>query len=123
MLNDSADWLNSMLGSVAGVAVTYTRGAETLSFAASDESITVGDARFQESTEGGAKIAHGDRIYLIVADAIADFGEPQEGDRIAETVGGEDCVFEVAPPGTGEPAARWSDVTRTCWRVHCKRVL
>jgi len=122
LLNDASAWLNGMLGKAAGLSVTYTRGAVALSLAESDGSIWAGDNQFREVRNGGLRLTWGERNYLIIASAISELGEPQEGDRIAETVGGEDCVFEVAPSGDGSPAARWSDVERTVWRVTTKRV-
>ncbi|MFO0806674.1 MAG: hypothetical protein U0791_26510 [Gemmataceae bacterium] len=120
--NNSAAWLNSMLGKAYGLSAAYARGAVTLTLSEDDGSITAGDNQFREMRNGGPRAVWGERTYLIVASALGELGEPQEGDRITEIVGGESCVFEVAPGGNGEPAARWSDVERTVWRVNTKRV-
>jgi hypothetical protein len=79
----------------------------------------------QPAEPGGAAAVWGDRDYLIaVADlAAAGFaGLPATGDRIAETIAGAVVVFEVMVPETSEPESRYSDATRTVFRVHTKRV-
>lgn len=122
LLNDAPGFLNRMVGTAGGLAITYTRGATTITIAAADALVWAGDARFAVTTDGGPRVVWGERQYLIVADALGALGEPEEGDRIAEAVGGEDCVFEVAQPGSGDPAVRWSDAARSRWRVNTKRV-
>jgi hypothetical protein len=47
-----------------------------------------------------------------------DDGTPARGDQVTEAGVG---TFELAAPG-GEPHWRYSDQTRTLYRVHCKRV-
>lgn len=103
----------------AGVEVTYVRGAVQI------EGLTawVGRTRFAQSAPlpGGASLIWGDRDYLI---AVGDLtlGEPAEGDRIEETIEGVACVFECMVPDTGEPAWRYSDSSRTLYRLHMKQV-
>lgn len=62
------------------------------------------------------------RDYAIVlADlASAGFGIPAEGDRITETLAGEQVTFEVGPRER-EPAWRWADAERTRVVVHTRR--
>lgn len=122
LLNRAAAFINGKLGTAAGLEVTYSRGATNIDIAAADGLVWAGEARFAVNDQGGARIVHGERVYMILADALGVLGEPEEGDRVYETVGGEDCTFEVAQPGTGDPAVRWSDPARTRWRVYTKRV-
>ena len=105
-----------------GVTVTYTRGTTAVSVVAWD-----GRTLFarQPAEPGGAAAVWGDRDYLI---AVADLaaagvaGMPTTGDRITETIAGVPVVFEAMVPDTNEPEARFSDQTRTVYRVHTKRV-
>lgn len=108
-------------GSTGGgdaVAVEYRRGAESLALA----DAVVGRTAFVSNQQGAARVERSDRDYLIPAASLGAFGEPQVGDRITETVGGEVRVYECRPPRTGEKPARFSDPTETVWRVHCRRV-
>lgn len=118
LLDDGITLLNRLEESAAGVSVTYIRGAQTL-----DITAVVGRTAFAQTapSPGGASLIIGDRDYLIdVADLT--WGEPAEGDRIEQTVNEVDCVFELMRPDTGEPAWRFSDPTRTKYRLHMKQV-
>lgn len=74
--------------------------------------------------EHGARQEWGDRDYFFAVADLSAFGEPQEGDRVTESIGGADVVFEVLPPagGGGEKAWRYSDQGRTVYRLHTKQV-
>lgn len=105
-----------------GVSATYTRGSTAVP-------LVVWDGRTlfsrQPKEPGGAAAVWGDRDYLFaVSDLVAAGipGTPQLGDRVTETIGGTAVTFEITTPDTGEPAVRFSDQTRTVWRVHTKRV-
>lgn len=111
------DWLMPAAQTAAGVSVTYSRGGTV----ATVEAI-VGRTVFASQLDGGPRVEFGDRDYLIASSALALFGEPQIGDRIVETVGGETQVHECVTPGTGDPAWRWSDPAESVYRIHCKRV-
>lgn len=110
--------LNRLEQVAAGVDVTYARGAQTL-----DVTAVVGRTAYAQTapSPGGASLVYGDRDYLILA-ADLTLGEPAEGDRVTETIEGVACVFECMKPDTGEPAYRYSDATRTVWRIHVKQV-
>lgn len=108
----------------AGREVVYSRGATLRA----DLTAWVGNTLFARRTdEPGASVVWGDRDYLIpVADLTAALGGqavrlPQKGDRIAETIDGTECVFELMTP-TGEPVWRYADQTRQVFRLHTKRV-
>lgn len=117
LLDRGPAMLNRALGVAAGASVTYTRGATSLPLTAE-----VGRTVFRSAAAaGGVRLEWGDRDYVIPAAALT-LGEPAEGDRVAETVNGVACVFEVQRPDTGEPAWRFSDPTRTAYRLHVKQV-
>ncbi len=114
-------WLNDTLAAAAGVLVTYARPA-----AAQSVILTawIGRTVFKQNPQAGAtgaQIVFGERDYLIPVESLI-LGSvvtlPARGDRITEAGAG---TFEVQPPG-GEPPWRYSDQTRTLYRVHCKRV-
>jgi hypothetical protein len=111
------DWLPGHAAQVAGVSVTYTRGATTRTITALE-----GRTVFSSQLDGGPRIEFGDRDYLIEAADLTAFGEPQLGDRITEVIGSTTRVWEIKTPGTGEPAWRWSDPGHTRYRVHTVQV-
>lgn len=124
-LQDGLAWLNEQMGQAAGVAITYRRGVDFLSFTADANAAWVGQTRFASNQMDGPRVEFGERDYLIVASFLANLGwfdEPREGDRIEETINGETVVFEIALPDTGEPAWRWSDPGQTRYRIHVKKV-
>jgi len=101
---------------VSGVSVLYTRGATTVPLVATPLTPDA-DANTQPSPTG--RNADKERFYSVVlADLTsAGFGEPQEGDRITEVLGGVACVFEVTPRRT-EQAEQWN-TQRDRVRVRC----
>lgn len=110
-------WLPGQAAQVAGVTVTYTRGAVTRTVAALE-----GRTVFASQMDGGPRVEFGDRDYLIEAADLTAFGDPQLGDRITETLNGVSRTWEVKTPGTGDPAWRWSDPGHTRYRVHTIQV-
>lgn len=119
LLTRGAAFLNRALGAAAGVTLTYTRGVTTASVTgwAGQEGR---DAT--ESPTPGVRRDDRERDFLFAyADLVtAGFGEPQEGDRITETLNSAAVVWKVLPRDT-EPAWRWSDLTKTRVRVHTER--
>lgn len=100
---------------VAGVAVTYTRGASVVALTA-----TPGRTQFELDNGDGVILNIESRDYLIdPADLViaGTASAPASGDRITEG----DRVYEVMPFGR-EPAWRWSDTHRTRYRVHTKQI-
>lgn len=112
-------WLPAQTQAIAGVTVTYTRGATSTSLTA-----TFGRTAFSVGAEaqGAARLIWGDRDYFLIAAAMASLGVPRHGDRIAETIDDVAVVFEVQEPPTGEPCWRWAGEDRYEYRVHVKRV-
>lgn len=116
LLSRGQAMLNRALKASDGVAVTYARGGQSVALTA-----RVGRTLFAGLTESVA-VQWGDRDYLIEAALLVLGGvptTPQRGDRITETAAG--LVFEAASPESGEPCWRYSDQTRTLYRVHAKR--
>lgn len=62
-----------------------------------------------------------ERVYLIPAELFTDNLPPDKGGRIAVTINGVACVFEVMPTESNN-VWRWSDEGRTRYRVNTKRV-
>lgn len=119
-LTTAVQWAaDKLLDSDLAVEITYTRGNTTLPLSA-----TVGRTLFVSNQINRARAEWGERDYLFrAADLVAaGLSEPEEGDRIGETIAGVAMVFELMAPG-GEPAWRYSDSQRVQIRAHCKRVI
>lgn len=116
LFEKSRTWLPGMTQAAAGVTVTYTRGATSVTLAA-----VVGQVAYRVDAEGGRRVELGDRDYLILASDLT-FGTPRAGDRVTETIDGAAVTFEAQDTDTGEPCWRWSDPQRTEYRIHVKKV-
>jgi len=120
LLSRGQRWLNNSLQGAAGVSLTYTRGAQSVTLTG-----WVGRTAFaQAGGQGGAAVIWGDRDYLFPAADLILGGSvvtPQRGDRITEIIAGTTLTFEVIAPGN-EPAWRYSDAGRQTLRVHTKKV-
>ncbi|HVL11177.1 MAG TPA: hypothetical protein VM529_01340 [Gemmata sp.] len=125
LLDGARAWLAEKCRAASGsVTVTYARGAESVTVAATPGRVAMlsrGDSR-----DTPVRTELSERDYLIaVADLAAltpDFGVPHEHDTVTETVNGEELVFEVRRPDNGERCWRYWDIGRTEYRIHCKRV-
>lgn len=110
-----ASLLTSLKAS-AGVTVTYTQGATsgTLTAVVTQDRLRISDGA------GGSFLLHTDASFLVGVDDLAGVGvdEPAEGDTVAH--GGD--TYEVMPLPGGESAWRYTDSTRTIWRIHTKRI-
>lgn len=121
MMDRGRDFLTRQLGNAAGRTVVYMRSGVSSMLTA-----WVGRTLFavNNPNAGAARVEWGERDYLILVASLVIGGvtvTPLKGDRITETIGGADVTFEIMSP-SGEPAWRYSDVGRTLYRVHCKRV-
>jgi hypothetical protein len=99
--------------------VTYVRGDESVEI----EKVGVGRSTFEVTDEQGFLSQVQVRDYFIPSEDLVLAGEevePCRGDRIIETIGGVEHVYEVLPPGGFEPAWRWMDADQTMLRVHTK---
>lgn len=103
-----------------GLAVTYTRGAQSVSITA-----WTGNTLFARNVKDpGAPVVWGEGDVLFAAADLVIDGEnltPQKGDTITLTLGGSSVTFGLSTP-TGEPVWRYADQTRMIIRVHCKEV-
>ena len=118
LLQTGSDWLEGQRHEHLSHAVTYCRGAESVELQA-----TVGQTTFEVEREFGVQKVES-RDFLIRATDLVLGGqptEPQRGDRVKETLGGQVVVFEVMAPGD-EPPWRYSDPGRKTLRVHTKQV-
>ncbi len=116
-------FLNRQMEQAAAVdgGVVYARPAQ-------GQQVTVpawvGRTLFKQMPQAGAsgaQVVWGERDYLIPVGSLVLGGAatlPARGDRITEAGVG---TFEVVAPGN-EPFWRYSDQTRTVFRVHVKRV-
>lgn len=113
--------LNRVMGQTAGVAITYARALESVAITVESGGAWVGLSDDRSVRNEGTRVEFSDRDYLVTVEAIAELGEPQEGDRITETINGVVCLFEVRPTDVG-PAWEWSNAERTRYRIHTKQV-
>ena len=114
--------LNRRQGVTHGEALTYKRDGSADIELAADDGAWFGAVRFTSLLSEAAQIEWSDDDLLLPIALITAVGEPQEGDRIVRTVNGDALTLEVMRPGTGEPAWRYSDSSRTLFRLHLKRV-
>lgn len=119
LLQRGAAWLAGQMKSHASQTVVYQRGTLSVSLAA-----TIGRTEFEVLTETGGAVRVVTRDYLLDAADLVLGGAvvtPKAGDRIAETVGDEQHVYEATMVGA-EPPWRWSDPHRQRLRIHTQRV-
>lgn len=115
--------LTARLESRGGVAITIKRGTGT----ATPTTAVAGTQADGVELPGRGSAGRVDdrrRDYLVAREKYLVGGvavEPKPGDLIAETINGTVCTFQVQPP-EAEPAWRWCDEDRTCYRVHTVRV-
>lgn len=118
-----AAWLRGKVEAFGGVAVTYTAAGESRPLTATPAGRRSADG---QGVTGPARVEAGERDYLVDAAAFAAalagvVTEPAAGHRVAETVDGVACVFELAPR-RDEPAWRWADSGRTQLRLFTRQV-
>lgn len=119
LLDDGAAALIARKRESDGREVTYSRGTKAITLRA-----WLGNTLFARNTdEPGASVVWGERDYVFaVAELVIDGKQvqPLKDDRITEVIDGQAVTFEIATP-TGEPPARYLDLTRQMWIVHTKR--
>lgn len=108
-------WLATQLQAHAGSEVEYRRGNAT-------ETVTavVGRSVFESQDSSGVTEAWEARDYIVKTTEFPH-SEPIRGDRIVETVGGVETVFEVVAP-RGVPLFHYGDSFHQTIRVHTKRI-
>jgi hypothetical protein len=103
LLAVGASWQAGKLKSGVSRLVRITRGSETIEVPA-----TLGETEFQIDEDGGVRIAHSDRTFLITATDYVFGGQvvaPQTGDLITDTVeapSGESTFQALHPAGGSE---------------------
>lgn len=104
---------------IAGVPITYRRGATGVALTA-----IVGQTPVELDEGHGTIVRSQVRDYLISATDLVVGGEPIQparGDRIEENRGGKTYVYEVMPLGSEGPW-RWSGPGRDTYRVHTRQL-
>lgn len=117
LMQRSAEWLSDRLKVVAGRSVLYRRGVvSTLSLTgtASEESYKV------TGSDGLFTWVHTSDWVFAVSDMEGI--EPLPGDRICETLGNVDRVYEVLPISDDEPCWKQLDSGNAMIVVHTKRI-
>ena len=119
LLEKGAAWLEDRRTRHLTRTVTYVRGEDSVSVAA-----TIGKTTFEQADEYGVIHRTESRDFLVLtADLVLDGSPtlPKAGDRIREADGDQVFVYEVLAPG-GEPPWRYSDPYRRTLRIHTKHV-
>lgn len=115
MLAIGSAWLAGQLKAAAGSTVTYRRGSDEAEVTA-----TIGRSEFEAQSQSGVVENWESRDYLITYGDLP-YGEPQRGDVIVETVGGDLCEYEVSAP-RGVPVVHPGDAYRSLVRIHTKQI-
>ncbi len=102
---------------VDGVEVIYRRDVM-------DRPLTawIGTVSSTRSSESAIVPVTSDRDYLFQTTDLSEFGIPQRGDRIIETINGESCSYEVLPPDNGDPCWTYQGHSQAMIRVYTKRM-
>ena len=114
LLEQSQEWLTSMNRTHRSRQVTYARGAQEKQVPA-----LVGKTVFKVDKGYGLFERVEARDYLVEVTDLSEFGEPERGDVVKDTLNGNVELFEVMAPG-GEPHFRYSDPYRKVFRIHTK---
>lgn len=117
LMQRSATWISDRMQAVAGRTITYIRGPAT--------SVTaVGvpvEERYKTVGDDGCLTWFHSTDWCIAA---ADLDEltPRPGDRISETLNGDERVYEVLPISDAEPCFKPTDTSGIRVTVHTKRI-
>lgn len=115
LLQDGADWLGERLKESAGRSMSYTQGNTTLATVTG-----VPSAKIYHSFDNGAETLVHSLDWIVSADDVAL--TPRPGDRITETLGGVEYIYEVMPIDDDRPCCEWHDNARKLLLIHTKRV-
>jgi len=118
LFSDAAALVNSVLEDYGATLVTYARGSEEITVAA-----TIGETVFRLNQNGGVTRMQARDFIISAASLVIGGGQttPRRGDRITQTTGSTSRTFEVLAPG-GEPEWRWSDRHHSRLRIHTKEI-
>lgn len=120
MLQDGVVWLGGQLKNSAGLTVSYSRGAYSVSLTA-----TATYHEYQILDEEGFATVVLSRDYLLhAADVVLNAVQvtPRSGDRITETISGVSVVFEVMPLSESVREYEQLDPDGALLKVHTKKV-
>lgn len=101
---------------VAGVPVTYRRGATSIAVTA-----IPGETLDRSGFDEVADVSSRSVDWLIDAADLAPL-EPQPHDQVIQETDSERRVYDVVPLGD-DPAARWHDRYGVRWRIHTRLVV
>ena len=119
-----ADAIAAGLGSVrdvAGVSIIYARGSNQISLTA----VPARSLLQSTDVESLVQVQFTTRDYVIVAAELVIDSEltlPRKGDRITETIGGQNKTFEVLKTD-GDRFFSYCDDARSRIRVHTKETV
>jgi len=116
LLEHAQEWLTSMNRLYRSRPVIYARGAQEKEVPA-----LVGKTVFRVETGYGLFERVEARDFLVEVADLTEFGEPQRGDRVKDTLNGAVEIFEVMAPN-GESHFIYSDPYRKVFRIHAKHV-
>ena len=119
LLEKGSAWLQSQRHKHLTRTVTYRRGGDSVSLAA-----TKGRSEFEQGDEDGFVHQLEAQDFLVRTEDLILGGArtlPKAGDRIADSDGAQTFVYEVMAPGS-EPPWRYSDLYRRTLRIHTKLV-
>ena len=103
---------------IAGVSISYVRGATTL---------TVSHAVQGETIKGVIDVGGSEQVvelcdWLISVDALAALNDtPAPGDVITRTIAGKSYVWTVEHRELGSTHWDWSDPARTQYRIRTRK--
>jgi hypothetical protein len=123
LLQRSASWLGAKLQSatIAGRSVIYARGAlqsAAIQAVCSDRTEEALDEQGYATWVKRYDWTFVTAELLIRSSAV----EPHAGDRIAETLSGEEAVYEVVKGPGNKPCFEWADTSGLLTVVHTNKV-
>jgi hypothetical protein len=119
VLQEGARWLEEQRLQFMTRKVLYQRGTSSVQVNA-----TIGKTIFTLDNGFGVREQYETRDYIIASAELILDGNltlPKRGDRLRETSGTTEFIYEVMAPGK-EPEFRFSDLYRYSFRIHTKLV-
>lgn len=120
LLGRGSTWLHGKRDTNASKAVSYAREADSVSLSATktgrrDSLLTVPDPIRTQTQEMDWLITAADLVLN------GDVAIPKVGDRITETIDGQDFIWQVLATDS-EACWRWADRNNSVYRVHTKLI-
>lgn len=104
-----------MIRRTAGVAVTVTRGATTITISDAVQ----GQSQKQIIDENAESVV--EAVDWLISVAAYTLGSPQIGDIITRKINGTAYTWTVESPGMGVSCFDWSDTQRTTYRIRTRK--